>query len=78
MNFLKYALAIVMSLIALLFSWIPVYFINLVIALPAGLIAFFLWRSCAKDLQGRWYVRVPLYIIMISALALIGSYLMAL
>lgn len=73
---LKRSASTALAAIALLFSWIPAYYANLVIAVPAGVLAFLLYRSEGGARPGRRYTRLPLLLLGLAALLFVGSWLL--
>ena len=78
MSIFRFAASIILASIALLFSWIPAYGANLIVSVPAGLVAYMLYRADAELWRGKWFARIPLIILWTAAAALVGSWLMAL
>lgn len=78
MNTFKFVAATALASIALLFSWIPAYYGNLVVSVPAGLIAYWLYRSGVASRSERWFSRVPLVLLALSAMLFVGSWLLVL
>ena len=76
MSIFRFTASIILASIALLFSWIPAYGANLIISLPAGLIAYWLYRSGAETWRGRWFAKIPLIILLTAAVAFVGSWLL--
>lgn len=48
---LFFSLSMLCAVVFLLTSWIWVYYINLIIGVPSGLMAFWLWRKTAGQMQ---------------------------
>ena len=78
MNIFRFSASTALASIALLFSWIPVYYTNLIISVPTGLIAYWLYRTGAESWRGKWFARIPLIILLTAAAAFVGSWIMAL
>ena len=76
MNSLKFSACTALAAIALLFSWIPAYYANLIVSVPAGLIAYGLYRSEAEARPRRWFSRIPLIFLALSTLLCLGSWVL--
>ena len=75
---LKRSASTALAAIALLFAWIPAYYVNLLIAVPAGLLAYGLYRSDAAARPERRFARLPLLLLGLAAVACVGSWLLVL
>lgn len=75
MHILKFLLSTTLASIALLFAWIPAYYANLIVSLPAGLLAYWLQRADAAVWHGRWFSRIPLILLGLASILFVGSWL---
>ena len=78
MSIFRFTASIILASIALLFSWIPGYFANIIVTVPAGLVAYLLYRAGAETWRGKWFAQIPLIILLTAAAAFVGSWLMVL